>query len=390
MDPNEKLSLKHRTMRRIRRRREISPLWYLGAALLLIGVCVLLKFFPLEKGAVEYDGLAGTGKYTATFTGNINSVGDGEVIDAEGYAAYFDGVKDIFAKSDLVSVPINVPIIEDNVETYKRGMSIKFAERYFNSEFPTALFDVGVKDATICNNDIFLYGSKGALETSRQLEMAHASVVNGPEDAGGILVSGLDPSASADAAVYSRIEDEASGVTILHVGIEASDDRLRGYGSYDVRTYNDRDNNLVRDITDLREQNPEAFIAVTVSWAEHYLLKPSSYMKNLCRQLIDSGADLVIGTGIQMVLSAEKYGEGYIFYGLGNLVANEGYTMTQRGAILNVIFGEDGGVTYEVVPLSVKNGYPKVSDSKLILKTLVSDIGSGADYTIENGKLIIK
>ena len=47
-------------------------------------------------------------------------------------------------------------------------------------------------------------------------------------------------------------------------------------------------------------------------------------------------------------------------------------------------------MTYEVVPLSVKNGYPKVTDSKLILKTLVSDIGSGADYTIENGKLIIK
>ena len=191
-------------------------------------------------------------------------------------------------------------------------------------------------------------------------------------------------------AVYSRIEDESSGVTILHVGIEASDDRLRGYGSYDVRTYNDRDNNLARDISDLREQNPEAFIAVTVSWAEHYLLKPSSYMKNLCRLLIDNGADLVMGTGIQMVLSAEKYGDGYIFYGLGNLVANEGYTMTQRGALLNCIFGEDGGVTYEVVPLSVQDGYPKVSDSKLVLKTLVSDIGRDADYVIENGKLIIK
>lgn len=389
MDPNEKLSLKHRTMRRIRRRREVSPLWYLGAAVLLIGLCVLLKFLP-EKAGKAYDGMAGTGRYTAVFTGNINSVGDGEKIDTAGYEKYFAGVSEIFEKADLVSVPINVPIIEDSVETYKTGMSVKFADRYFNSEFPTALFNMGVRDATICNTDIFLYGSKGALETSRQLEMAHASVVNGPEDAGGIYVSGLDPSASHDAAVYSRIEDESSGVTILHVGIEASDDRLRGYGSYDVRTYNDRDNNLARDISDLREQNPEAFIAVTVSWAEHYLLKPSSYMKNLCRLLIDNGADLVMGTGIQMVLSAEKYGDGYIFYGLGNLVANEGYTMTQRGALLNCIFGEDGGVTYEVVPLSVQDGYPKVSDSKLVLKTLVSDIGRDADYVIENGKLIIK
>ncbi len=389
MDPNEKLSLKYRTMRRIRRYRPLSPLWYLGAAVLLIGVCVLLKFTDHGGKSVEYDGLAGKGGYTVTFTGNINCVGDGTTIDAAGYEKYFEGVRGIFEKSDLVSVPINDPIIEDSVETYQSGMSKKFAEKYFNSEFPTALFNIGVRDAAICNKDLFIYGSKGALETSRQLEMAHASVVNGPEDAGGIYVSGLDPSASHDAAVYSRIEDAESGVTVLHVGIEASDDRLRNYGSYDVRTYNDRDNNLPRDIADLRAQNPDAFIAVTVSWAEYYLLKPSAYMKNLCRMLIDNGADVVIGTGIQMVLSAEKYGNGYIFYGLGNLVSHEAYTMTQRGVILNCVFNE-GGVTYELVPLSVKGGCPKISDSKLILRTLVSDIGSEADYSIENGKLIIK
>ena len=74
MDPNEKLSLKHRTMRRIRRRREVSPLWYLGAAVLLIGLCVLLKFLP-EKAGKAYDGMAGTGRYTAVFTGNINVIG---------------------------------------------------------------------------------------------------------------------------------------------------------------------------------------------------------------------------------------------------------------------------------------------------------------------------
>lgn len=376
MDPNAKLNLKQRVQRRIRRRRPANPFVYLAIAVVLVGLLVVLKFVKLEKDAPVYNGIAGTGEFTATFTGNINSVGDGLTADADDYAAYFEGVRDILERSDYVSVPINDPILDDYVETYTSGMAIKFAEKYFNSEFGMALKNVGVTDATLAHKNILRYGSKGAIETAFTLEMKDISI------------SGLDPSSEADAAVTTEYYTP-SGKKIIHMGIEASDDRQRDYANYDIRTYNDKNNNIVRDVTVLREQNPDAYIAVTVSWAENYLLKPSSYMKNLCRSLIDCGADAVIGTGIQMVLSVEKYGDGFIFYGIGNLVANEAYTMTQRGAILNCVFDESGNVTYELVPLSVKGGLPKVSSSKVILRTLVSDIGRGVDYRIENGMLYI-
>ena len=376
MDPNEKLSLRYRVQRSIRRRKKVSPFWYLGFAALLLAACVLLKVLPKAKPAPEYEGIAGTGAFTATFTGNIGCVGDGKTIDAAGYAEYFNGVKGLFEKADYVSVPVNDPILDDYVETYTSTLSIKFADKYFNTEFADALRDLGVTDATVCDNSIFRYGSKGALETVRTLEMA------------GIEISGLDTTTTSDGAITTVYRWENG--TILHVGVEASDDRTRDYSTYDIRTYSDKFNNVERDITLLRDQNPNAFIAVTVSWAENYLLKPSAYMKTLCRSIIDCGADVVIGTGVQMVLSAEKYNEGYIFYGLGNLVSYEAYTMTQRGAVLNCVFDENGNVTYEVVPLTVKNGTPIISDSKLILRTLVSDIGDEADYTIENGKLILR
>lgn len=374
MDPNEKLNLKRRVQRSIRRRKRISPLWYLLIAVVLLGVCVLLKSLPAKKTAA-YDGIAGTGVATLTFTGNINCVGDGKTIDSAGYTAYFEGVRSIFDKADYLSVAINDPILDDYIETYRSGMAIKFADRYFNTDLTYALSALGVNDATVCNKELFRYGSKGALETVHSLEMQDISV------------SGVDPSVAATSAVYSR--NVIGDLEVLHVGIEASDDKTRDYSTYDLRTYNDVDNNIDRDIAALREHNPEAFIAVTVSWGEYYLLKPSAYMKDICHRMIDAGADLVIGTGIQMVLSAEKYGEGYIFYGLGNLVSNEAYTMTQRGALLNCVFGADGSVTYELVPLSVKNGTPVITDSSVILRTLVSDIGRDAEYRIENGRLLL-
>ncbi len=386
MDPNQKLSLRYRVQRSIRRRRPESPFWYLLMAAVLVGACFLLKYFPIEGKIPEYDGIAGQG-VTATFTGNVNSVGDGATSTEKDYSEYFDGVRDMLAKSDFISVPINDPILDDYIEAYQSAFAIrlsnkfvidpnaKLAKKYFNTEITKALISLGVNDATIGSVDMFRYGSKGALETARTLAFE------------GINASGIDTTKNHDAAITTEFEKD--GVRIIHVGIEASADKTRPFDNYDVRTYNDRDNQIERDITRLRDQNPDAFIAVTVNWAEYYLLKPSSYMKTLCRKLVDCGADVVIGAGTQTVLSAEKYGGGYIFYGLGNLVAEEAYAQTQRGAVLNCVFGADGKVTYELVPLLVREGKPTLTGSKTILRTLVSDIGRGAEYRIEGGRLII-
>lgn len=371
MESNVKLSLKQRVQRSIRRRRQISPFWYLGAAAVLIGLCVLLRYAEFKKTLPEYHGLAETGKYTITFTGNISCVGDGKTIDAEGYKEYFEGVTGIFSNSDYVSVALNDPIITDDVEVYESGMSKKFAARYFNVTMADAMKEIGVRDVSICNEDIFRYLSKGARETSQTLETKGMNVAGIGRFHPHVFVGDLE---------------------VIHIGMEASFDRQRDYigKDYDLRTYNPIDEDYKYDIAALRKVNPDAFIVVSVSWAEHYLLKPSKEMKDLCRSLIDSGADLVVGTGVQMVLTAEKYNDGYIFYGLGNLVANEAYTMTQRGVVLNCVFDENGDVTYELVPLSVKDGRPVITQSAIILRTLVSDIGKGADYHIENGKLILK
>lgn len=387
MDPNQKLSLRYRVQRSIRRRKQESPFWYLLMAAVLVGACFLLKYFPIEGKIPEYDGLAGKEGFTATFTGNVNSVGDGATLTAKDYSAYFDGVRDMLSKADYLSVPINDPILDDYIEAYQSAFAIrlsnkfiidpnaKLAKKYFNTEVTKALTELGVNDATIGSVDMFRYGSKGALETARTLAFE------------GINASGIDTTKNHDAAITTEFEQD--GIRILHVGIEASDDKTRPFESYDLRTYNDRDNQIERDIRNLREQNPDAFIAVTVNWAEYYLLKPSSYMKKLSRMLIDCGADVVIGSGTQTVLSAEKYGGGYIFYGLGNLVADEAYAQTQRGAVLNCVFGADGKVTYELVPLNVREGKPTLTGSKTILRTLASDLGKGADYKIEDGRLII-
>ena len=66
MDPNQKLSLRYRVQRSIRRRKPESPFWYLLMAAVLVGACFLLKYFPIEGKIPEYDGLAGKEGFTAT------------------------------------------------------------------------------------------------------------------------------------------------------------------------------------------------------------------------------------------------------------------------------------------------------------------------------------
>ncbi len=75
---------------------------------------------------------------------------------------------------------------------------------------------------------------------------------------------------------------------------------------------------LIESIGSARQSNPRARIVVYLHWSLDLEILPFPMYRKLSMELIDSGANLVVGTHSHCVQGGEKYKDGLIVYGLGN------------------------------------------------------------------------
>lgn len=93
-------------------------------------------------------------------------------------------------------------------------------------------------------------------------------------------------------------------------------------------------------------------VVVSFHWGTEYAKEPGSEQVNLARDMIDAGADLIIGHHPHVVQKYEKYKDGYIFYSLGNFIFDQGFSdETLEGEIAKVII-KDKKIT-DAFPLKV-------------------------------------
>ncbi len=102
-------------------------------------------------------------------------------------------------------------------------------------------------------------------------------------------------------------------------------------------------------------------VVVYVHWGEEYELHAGSAQKRAAHQLIESGADVVIGSHPHVVQETEIYQPdltknriGFIAYSLGNFVFDQYEDRVKFGLALKFYFDEHG--LRAVRPLAVENG----------------------------------
>ncbi len=75
---------------------------------------------------------------------------------------------------------------------------------------------------------------------------------------------------------------------------------------------------LFKEILIHRKSQPKSKIVIFLHWSFDLETLPFPMYRQFSRALIDSGANLVVGTHSHCVQGGEKYKDGYIVYGLGN------------------------------------------------------------------------
>lgn len=100
-------------------------------------------------------------------------------------------------------------------------------------------------------------------------------------------------------------------------------------------------------------------VVVNVHWGEEYKRTPNEKQVRLAHDLIDSGADVIIGHHPHVVQSGEIYKNKPIFYSLGNFVFDQFGVEENRGIGVGMIFGGEF-TEYYLFPYNIVDYQPEL------------------------------
>ncbi|MCJ7788674.1 MAG: CapA family protein, partial [Candidatus Atribacteria bacterium] len=99
-------------------------------------------------------------------------------------------------------------------------------------------------------------------------------------------------------------------------------------------------------------------LIISLHWGEEYQLTNSLAQQKLAHQIIEAGADLIIGHHPHVVQNIEKYQGKLIFYSLGNFIFDQYFFLeTQQGLAVGLEVYPDK-LIFRLFPLQINLGQP--------------------------------
>jgi poly-gamma-glutamate synthesis protein (capsule biosynthesis protein) len=135
-----------------------------------------------------------------------------------------------------------------------------------------------------------------------------------------------------------------------------------------------------RVLGDIRFARPLAdLIIVSPHWGVEYAKQPNRRQVELAHQMIDAGADLVVGTHPHVVQPVEQYNGRWIAYSLGNFIFDQKSPGTRRGLMLRVTLAGKQISEVAQVPIRISRSFqaslapPSTEEAPPVL----ADVGVG-------------
>ena len=229
-------------------------------------------------------------------------------------------IEPAFASADLAVVNSEMAISDRGVRANKR-----FAFRAPSSA-AGRIASAGIDVASLGNNHAKDYGSVGLLDTVDLLEAA------------GVVAVGAGAT-DVDAYRY-RVLRTAGNVSVAFVGASMTVPRgfTAGPDSAGIASVPPAS----RVVESVREAAGAADVVIAVvHWGIELATCPSGKQRDFARELVDAGADAVIGHGPHVVQPVEFSDGKLVAYSLGHLVWHPRWGITRDTGVLQVDFDAD-------------------------------------------------
>lgn len=324
------------------------------------------EFGNTEESKVDEDTMQDDG-FTMFFTGDIMLENSMVRYDEQG----IHGILSEYLVNEMVSADMTV--INNEFPFSTRGVKAEDKQFTFrvHPRYVSALQDMGVDVASLANNHALDFGQEALLDSFTTLD-----------EAGIPYVGAGETKERAEEAIYVEAGGRkvgvlsASRVIPVHTwNIISSQPGL--FCTYDSTR-------LVERIKEIEDECD--YVVVFVHWGIEREAFPEEYQRELAKQYIDAGADLVVGNHAHVPQGIEYYNGVPIVYCLGNYIFNPNMVDTYA---LKVVWTQEDATELQVVPIGTNDLLTSelAGEDKLAFYDYLESISFGVEID-ENGKVL--
>ncbi len=289
--------------------------------------------------------------FTMTFVGDVmlkNAVGNYDERGVEGLVS--PGVQEVFRNSDFLM--LNQEFTFGNTGSPVEGKQFTYQ---VDPRYAAAFKDMGVNLVSLANNHSLDYGAESLRQTFSALSSEGISYVG----AGNSLdetthwktfnLGGANVAFLAGSRVLPTVD----------WGIENTQPGL--FSCYDTTM-------MVQQIRAAKKEND--LVVVYMHWGALDTTQPESYQKDMAREFVNAGADLIVGSHSHTFQGIEYINDVPVVYNLGNFLYDQ---TLKQSAILQVTANSDLRLSLKLIPIAGRGYRTYVQDDDAAeagLKTL--------------------
>ncbi len=211
---------------------------------------------------------------------------------------------------------------------------------------------------SLANNHIFDWGSEALTDTINILKNNGIEPVgagkNYQEANSPVIkeINGSTHSANSGQAGSPQVKIAFLAYTNLYPKSLYADENSAGISDFDLEKIKSKIEEINGSTSSLQAKTADIII-ISLHWGDEYQTQSNINQQDIAHQLIEAGADLIVGHHPHVVQEIEQYQNGWIAYSLGNFVFDQNFSKeTMEGLILKVIIKNKK--ISEITPLKIK------------------------------------
>lgn len=117
--------------------------------------------------------------------------------------------------------------------------------------------------------------------------------------------------------------------------------------------------NLANFTQQIKNDDPECIIFIQLHWGAEHTFKPATMQKQQAWQLIDAGADCIVGHHTHTMQSSETYKGKPIFYSIGNFIFDQKRNINTKGQLVKATISA-GQISFDTFRIEIKECTPVI------------------------------